>query len=202
MTECCLDNSLGYLQVPTGAAGATGATGATGAAGANGTNGTNGTNGSDGTSVLFFAEDFGNTDATTGSDVTAFTYAMPANELSAVGDEIEIVAEMQTANINNALGTLMFAKFDGNSVAGALFQSANQRIKIISRVKRVNSNTIHVSTEILTASTITLVSAKIYTTLSIGSIDFTQINDIDIVFDQTVANYIVYGQMTVYKYKA
>jgi hypothetical protein len=189
--------------VPTGAAGATGAPGAAGAPGTPGANGTNGADGTDGTSVLHWQgnDDFGDSISTTGTFADFFgQYTLAANELAAVGDEIEIVSNLRTANIQG-LATVRVVFGATSTVIGshsANFSVNNYELRI--RVKRISANQVFVSVRTSIAGLLNINTSVLSAVAVIGSIDFTTTNLIKLQINQDAADYVLFGQFTIYKY--
>jgi len=123
--------------------GATGATGATGAAGANG---------ADGVAVLYNNYANASTAGTVGFE-TLDSYSIPANTLSADGDEVKIHTVFTTNATSPSASQLVRLTFNGASLISTLntgfFASNIVNIEINARISRVSNTSAKYEVEVL-----------------------------------------------------
>ncbi len=170
--SCC--SNCSNITLPVGPTGATGPQGATGAAGTSGTNGT---------TVLY--NNYSGT-ATTGTTLQVLdSYTLLANQLSTVGDAVDVFTEF-SSNPSSVQSVSLF--FNGSIVALGFFFGLNiDKILMESRISRISANQAKIETKIYyrTNST-TIHSGTITDVITAGGLNFASTLAIEVKGDSNV----------------
>jgi len=161
-----------------------------------------GTAGVDGTSVLYWLgnDDFADSISGTGTFTDFFAnYTLLANELAINGDEIEVVALVRLASFPSSSSVRIL--FAGSSLGTVTANFASNFYLLKFRVKRISNDTIYIQREVTTYLNNGTSSTTVCSTAFLPAQDFTVTNLIKLQINQADADFVLFGQFTIYKYK-